>query len=129
MQGVHHTYSQLWCSREQPQSLLCGRLLYLQTLDNTLFIDFDYWSVHMLGCCISTPIALCNRRVELSFDTYFFHQLVQRDFYRPVLLLMTGILNVLSIPVYLTNMLGRSSIDTCLFDQYVKINRHKKLLF
>ena len=33
------------------------------------------------GCCRSIPIARCNRKVELSIDTYFFHQLVERDFY------------------------------------------------
>ena len=33
------------------------------------------------------------------------------------------------IPVYLTNVLRGISIDTSLFDQYVKRNRYKRLLF
>ena len=78
LQEVHHAYSPLWCSHEQPFSLLCRRLRYLHTLDNSLFLYYDYWSVNMLGFCISTPIARCNRRVELSIDTYLVHQLVQR---------------------------------------------------
>ena len=34
--------------------------------------------------------------------------------------------NFLSIPVYLTNMVRWISIDTCLFDQYVKRTTHKR---
>ena len=79
------------------------------TLDNSLFLDYDYWSVNKLGCCISIPIARCNGRVELSIDSYFFHQVAQRflQYMANVLINRTGLWNFLSIPVYLTNMLKK----------------------
>ena len=63
------------------------------TLDNSLFLDYDYWSVNKLGCCISIPIARCNGRVELSIDSYFFHQVAQRflQYMANVLINRTGL--------------------------------------
>ena len=63
-----------------PLSLVCGTLLYPHTLNSSILLDYDYWCVKKLGFCISIPIAHCNKRVEFSIDTYFFHQLVQRFF-------------------------------------------------
>ena len=51
-----------------PQSFIRQILLYL-THSGRYPIDYEYWSVSKLGCCVSIPIARCNGTVWLSINS------------------------------------------------------------